>query len=138
MKSLISAALGHDRKRPAKRACAGTSHGLSIVELLVAFAILAILAALLLPAIQAAREASRANACRNNLKQIGVAILHYESTFKHFPKGAEGRYDPALAFNNMYGLSWWADTMGFLDENAVAGQLDRTGANTGWALLNAR
>lgn len=138
MESQISAALGCHAKRAAKRPVVGICRGMSLVELLVAVAILAILAALLLPAIQSAREASRANTCRNNLKQIGLAILHYESTYKHFPKGAEGRYDPTLAFNNMYGLSWWADTMGFLGEAAVADQLDRKGANTGWPALNAR
>jgi prepilin-type N-terminal cleavage/methylation domain-containing protein/prepilin-type processing-associated H-X9-DG protein len=138
MKCPISAALVCMANRAAKRPVVGIRRGMSLVELLVAVAILGILAALLLPAIQSARESSRSNTCRNNLKQIGVAILHYESTYKHFPKGAEGRYDQNLAFNNMYGLSWWADTMGFLDETAVANQLDRQGANTGWAALNAR
>src|SRR5262245_36028206 len=82
----------------------------SLVELLVAVSILAVLIALLLPGIQASREASRKTSCVNNLKQIGVAILNYESARKHFPKGAEGRIDRLLSPTNMIGLSWWAET----------------------------
>lgn len=110
--------------------------GFSVVELLVAISILAILVELLLPAIQAARETSRAITCRNNLKQIGAALLNFEAAHKRFPMGVQGRYDRLLSPVPMFGLSWWADTIGYLEEESVASQLDRTGANTGWALLN--
>lgn len=109
----------------------------TLVELLVVVAIIGMLAGLLLPAIQAGREASRASACRNNLKQIGIALLGYESAQRHFPKGAEGRYDRMLAPVPMFGLSWWADTLPHLEGGNVADRLDRTGANTGWPKLNA-
>jgi type II secretory pathway pseudopilin PulG len=108
----------------------------TLIELMVVVSILGTLATLLLPATQQARESSRANACRQNLHQIGLALLQYESVHKHFPKGAEGRFDRQLSPVNMFGLSWWTDTLSYLEEADVADRLDRTGANTGWAKLN--
>jgi prepilin-type N-terminal cleavage/methylation domain-containing protein/prepilin-type processing-associated H-X9-DG protein len=64
--------------------------GFTLVELLVVIAIIGILVALLLPAIQAAREAARRTQCKNNLKNIGLAIHNFTDTYKFFPLGGTG------------------------------------------------
>ncbi|WP_206028628.1 DUF1559 domain-containing protein [Thalassoroseus pseudoceratinae] len=67
-----------------------SSYGFTLIELLVVIAIIAILIALLLPAVQQAREAARRTQCKNNLKQIALAIENYESTFSVYPPGRLG------------------------------------------------
>src|SRR3954462_11430968 len=110
----------------------------TLTELMIVIAILGLMVGLMLPAIQAARESSRATACRNNLKQIGLALANYESTLKQYPIGAEGHYDRMLSPAPMYGFSWWPRILPFLEQSALTDQLDRSGANIGYVMLNPR
>ena len=93
-----------------------TQRGFTLVELLVVIAIIGTLVALLLPAIQAAREAARKSSCRNNLRQVGVAMHNYESSAKKLPSGyryAKGSQGNAL------GHSWTTMLLPFMEQQSL-------------------
>ena len=79
--------------------------GFTLIELLVVIAIIAILIALLLPAVQQAREAARRTQCRNNLKQMGLALHNYENNFRMFPQAAAN----GTAMSRLVSGGWAAD-----------------------------
>ncbi|QDT38807.1 DUF1559 domain-containing protein [Stratiformator vulcanicus] len=111
----------------------GTSRehrGFTLIELLVVIAIIAILIALLLPAVQQAREAARRSQCKNNLKQIGLALHNYHDVYGSFPIGyiTEGQgthYNQnGVGSGGAVGWAWGAGLLPYLEQEALAVQLD--------------
>lgn len=89
--------------------------GFTLIELLVVIAIIAVLVALLLPAVQQARESARRSQCKNNLKQIGLALQMYENTVNVFPPGGT---------NAGWGMSFWVGILPYVDQQPVYEQLN--------------
>jgi prepilin-type processing-associated H-X9-DG protein len=90
------------------------------VELLVVITIIGILIALLLPAVQAAREAARRAQCTNNLKQIGLGCLNHEATFKYFPAGGTGgTADPDNGFGSKQGGGWIYNMLPYIEQQQL-------------------
>lgn len=107
------------------------ARGFTLIELLVVIAIIAVLIALLLPAIQSAREAARRIQCRNHLKQIGLAIHNYESTFGVVPSYA-GEPQPSVATaiwpagftaNDAPAGNWITQSLLFMEQVPLAEQM---------------
>ncbi len=90
--------------------------GFTLIELLVVIAIIAILIALLLPAVQQAREAARRTQCKNNLKQIGLALHNYHDTYLVFPMANVVRFDNQVRGD---GWTWHARILPNMDQAAL-------------------
>jgi prepilin-type N-terminal cleavage/methylation domain-containing protein len=109
------------------RHAAHRARGFTLIELLVVIAIIAILIALLLPAVQQAREAARRTQCKNNLKQIGLALHNYHDTFRTFPPGYISRNvtssDPAAAEEGP-GFAWATMILPMLEQANVYESID--------------
>ena len=99
--------------------------GFTLIELLVVIAIIAILIALLLPAVQQAREAARRSQCKNNLKQLGLALHNYHETFSVLPPAHIGRCTTPLL--NATGLTM---ILPYMDQANIYNQYNHSGAAT--------
>lgn len=102
---------------------ARAARGFTLIELLVVIAIIAILIALLLPAVQQAREAARRSQCKNNLKQIGLALHNYHESRGSFPPGYITR-NVSAAGNAAPGFSWASQLLPELDQGPLSQQID--------------
>jgi prepilin-type N-terminal cleavage/methylation domain-containing protein/prepilin-type processing-associated H-X9-DG protein len=96
----------------------GRRHGFTLIELLVVIAIMAILVALLLPAVQAAREAARRTQCKNNLKQMGLALHNYHDSLRCFPPGYVAGSDDITSTTPGWG--WGVMIMPYLELSNVS------------------
>jgi prepilin-type N-terminal cleavage/methylation domain-containing protein/prepilin-type processing-associated H-X9-DG protein len=130
------------------------NRGFTLVELLVVIAIIGILVALLLPAIQAAREAARRTQCKNNLHNIGLSIHNLFNSYKYFPTGGthpgpsienylRDRFSPGAYPFNMkgpangpleQGLGWMYQILPYLEEGAIKDSIIKTAQLTKLAI----
>src|SRR5262245_30178482 len=95
--------------------------GFTLVELLVVIAIIGVLVALLLPAVQTAREAARRVQCSNHLKQYGLGIQNYHDTFSMYPLGATGANGSILPR-----LTWQVRILPYMEQSQIFNGIDFT------------
>ncbi len=101
--------------------------GFTLIELLVVIAIIAILVSLLLPAVQQAREAARRSQCKNNLKQLGLAVHNYHDTYRQFPPAV---FEHGATPND--GTTWSARILPQLDQGAAYERMSPWAESHNW------
>lgn len=132
--SVVAAGMREYLRTPAS---SGTTRfkasGFTLVELLVVIAIIGILVALLLPAVQSAREAARRSQCLNNFKQVGVGLHSYNSARGHFPSGIQNYTagepcsmpkTPTPWIGGTTGWSWGVYILPYLEEDSLYNQIN--------------
>ena len=103
-----------------------SNRGFTLVELLVVIAIIGVLIALLLPAVQQAREAARRMQCSNNLKQLGLALHNYHDTFNYFPSRNAGTANQGRRISGMMSL------LPYIEQQALYNRLIKPGSWNPW------
>ena len=110
-----------------------TRRGFTLIELLVVIAIIAVLISLLLPAVQQAREAARRTQCKNNMKQISLALHNYHDTYLTLPAGsAYAGYPRGGAGSHSFGPGYIAMILPYLEQTAAYNQLTWNGKSPGY------
>ncbi len=97
--------------------------GFTLIELLVVIAIIAVLIALLLPAVQQAREAARRTQCKNNLKQLGLALHNYHDVHRAFPMNTYWGFWDGTA-HRPYHHTWLTGTLPFIEQSGLYNSID--------------
>ena len=100
--------------------------GFTLLELLVVIAIIGVMVGLLLPAVQAAREAVRRVSCSNNMKQLGLGLHNYHATYNNFPAGVRGGTSPSEG----WGFPFWYGLLPFIEQQTLADQLVLVGTSS--------
>ena len=108
----------------------------TLVELLVVIAIIGVLVALLLPAVQAAREAARRSSCSNNLKNLGLAILNHHDAKGHFPVNYGGPFLGEAPGKLQSAVGWIVEVLPYLEQQPLFQQFKQGGAYEGKFRLN--